>query len=83
VPCAQIEATIGRALSRKKVCMSGAERSHCHMLAVSLETPDNVLIASMSPAARPHCILNARDFGMLAIFSDRSCGGAEDFFNST
>jgi hypothetical protein len=46
--------------------MRGAARPNCHMLAVLLGTLGNAPIASMPAAARPHCILQVRDLGMLA-----------------
>jgi hypothetical protein len=45
------------------------------MLMLSLRPPGNAPTDSMPAAARPHCILPARDLGMLAFFSDRFVGG--------
>jgi hypothetical protein len=39
-------------------------RSNCHTLTLSLGTRGNVVIAFMPAAARPLCILYARDLGM-------------------
>ncbi len=74
------KATIGHELARSEICMRGAARPNCHTLMLSLGTPSNASTASMPAAARPYCILNARNFGMLAIFPDRFCGGVEGPF---
>jgi len=74
---ARRKATIGHELARSEICMRWAARPNCHTLMLSLGTSSNASTASMPAAARPYCILNARDFGMLAISPDRFCGGVE------
>jgi hypothetical protein len=47
--------------------MRGSARPNCHTLAQSHLEPGRAPTASMPAAARPHCMLGARDWGMLAI----------------
>ena len=71
-----IVAKPGSALVRSGICMIGAARSNCQTLMLSLGALSSAPTASMPAAARPHCVLHARDFGM------RSAGHvtSSDFF---
>jgi hypothetical protein len=42
--------------ARSRICMRGAFRPNCHMLALSLKTLGNAPTAFMAAAARLHCI---------------------------
>jgi hypothetical protein len=59
-------AEIGRGVARGGGCMQRAARPNCHTSALSNLAAGRGKAASMPAAARPHCILHARDLGMLA-----------------
>jgi hypothetical protein len=50
--------------------MCWAARPNCHTVSMLHLEPVGALTASMHAEVRAHCILHARDLGILAIFSD-------------
>jgi hypothetical protein len=65
---ARVEATIWPAIARSRVCKPGAARSNCHMLMLSHLAAGRGKAASMPAAARPRCIIQARDLGCWRLF---------------